>query len=287
MAQSPSHKFGQIIGDLLEDAIFPILSDFCQTNNLYLDYKHERPARRGKKVTWNDKYGNKHDLDFVFEKDGSEFVQGQPVAFVECAWRRYTKHSRNKAQEIQSAILPLFDTFMYIKPFLGVILAGVFTEGALTQLKSRGFSVLYFPFETIITAFKKVGIDSDFNESTSDKSFDGKVKAFYDLSPDKYSTLKNELLNQNSESVQTFINELNSHFERKISAIKIFTLHGKSNSYLSISDAIKFISTYNIVDMCNYYFHRFEIIVKYTNNDKIEAQFSNKDEAINFLERLV
>ena len=45
--------------------------------------------------------GNVHDLDYVFEQGGTEATIGQPKAFIEIAWRRYTKHSRNKAQEIQ------------------------------------------------------------------------------------------------------------------------------------------------------------------------------------------
>lgn len=106
MAQSPSHKFGQIVGNLLEDILTPVLQKFCHERGLYLDIKGPRPGvRKGRKVTWQDKYGNLHDLDFVIEKDGSPGKRGRPVAFIEAAWRRYTKHSRNKAQEIQGAIL--------------------------------------------------------------------------------------------------------------------------------------------------------------------------------------
>ena len=144
MAQSPAHKFGQIIGNLLEAVIYPLLLKYCNKKTLYLDKVGLRLARQGKKVSWTDKYGNVHDLDFVIEKNGTDKKIGKPVAFIESAWRRYTKHSRNKAQEIQGAILPLAETYSESNPFLGAILAGVFTEGALNQLKSHGFSVLYF-----------------------------------------------------------------------------------------------------------------------------------------------
>jgi len=77
---------------------------------------------------------------------------GTPAAFIEVAWRRYTKHSRNKAQEIQGAILPLAEKFRWSNPFLGAVLAGVFTDGSLEQLRSLGFHVLYFPYETLVTA---------------------------------------------------------------------------------------------------------------------------------------
>ena len=45
--------------------------------------------------------------DYVLERGGTDTVRGLPAAFIETAWRRYTKHSRNKAQEIQGAVLAL------------------------------------------------------------------------------------------------------------------------------------------------------------------------------------
>jgi hypothetical protein len=112
MAESPAHKFGQLIGEILESIVLPQLEAFCSSNELYLDYqKRDRTARSGKKVAWSDQYGNTHDLDFVIERDGTDQQIGRPVAFIESAWRRYTKHSRNKAQEIQGAILPLAEKY--------------------------------------------------------------------------------------------------------------------------------------------------------------------------------
>ena len=98
MAESPSHKFGQLVGNLLEAVVEPFLSEFAKKKHLYLDHqKNPRKARKGKKVTWEDHYGNIHDLDYVIERNGTDEVIGTPVAFIEVAWRRYTKHSRNKA----------------------------------------------------------------------------------------------------------------------------------------------------------------------------------------------
>src|SRR6266436_4004086 len=135
MAQSPSHRFGQIIGDMLEWAVRPILEAIAKELGLYLDGKGERKARGTKrKVAWMDALGNTHDLDYVFEFGGSDEQIGSPRAFIEIAWRRYTKHSRNKAQEIQGAILPLAERYSEYHPFLGVVLGGVFTDGSLNQL---------------------------------------------------------------------------------------------------------------------------------------------------------
>src|SRR6266478_9530636 len=130
MAESPAHRFGQIVGEVLESAIEPLLAQFAKKHALYLDKKGERLCRPGKKCSWLDRNGNKHDLDYVLERGGSRTNLGIPAAFIETAWRRYTKHSRNKAQEIQGAILPLVLTHHQHAPFIGVVLAGDFTHGA-------------------------------------------------------------------------------------------------------------------------------------------------------------
>jgi hypothetical protein len=55
MAQSLAHKFGQIIGELLELAIQPDLEKFAKENKLFLDKAGVRKARPGnKKVSWTD-----------------------------------------------------------------------------------------------------------------------------------------------------------------------------------------------------------------------------------------
>jgi hypothetical protein len=172
MAESPSHRFGQIIGSLLEEILLPVLQDFCTQRNLYLDKHGERiGVRSGRKVTWEDKYGNFHDLDFVIEKNGSATAKGRPVAFIEAAWRRYTKHSRNKVQEIQGAVLPIAERYEHDSPFLGAVLAGEFTKGSLDQLASLNFKVVYLSYKSVVSAFSHVGIDASFGEETSDDDF--------------------------------------------------------------------------------------------------------------------
>ena len=49
MAISPSHKFGQIIGEILENTMTKYFQKFAETNNLYLDTIGPRKARSGKK----------------------------------------------------------------------------------------------------------------------------------------------------------------------------------------------------------------------------------------------
>lgn len=218
MAKAPAHQFRQIIGDVLETSVESLLENFVREHNLYLDKKGSRPARKGKKVSWVDLYGNQHDLDFVLEREGSHTEIGTPVAFIETAWRRYTKHSRNKAQEIQGAILPLVTTHQNAAPFIGVILAGYFTENALNQLRSLGFTVLYFPYNTIIEAFNVVGIDAYFDEETPDAELAEKVSIWQALSIENYTNVANKLVELNLEVVAEFINQLALLLDRLLSS---------------------------------------------------------------------
>src|SRR6266566_3674676 len=204
MALSPAHRFGQIIGDVLEIAVEPILQNFAREYGLYLDKKGSRAARRGSKVTWTDLNNNKHDLDFVLEKNGSNTQIGTPVAFIETAWRRYTKHSRNKAQEIQGAIIPLVETYRQYRPFAGTILGGEFTEGSLRQLRSHEFVVAYFPYKTIVEAFGSVGIKASSDESTSEKEFSRKVAHWIKLPESKRNKVGGKLRKLNHKEIAEF-----------------------------------------------------------------------------------
>lgn len=286
MAASPSHKFGQIVGNLLEEILYPVLKDFCDKRGLYLDIKGKRTGvRTGKKVTWSDKYGNNHDLDFVIEKDGTIDKKGRPVAFIEAAWRRYTKHSKNKAQEIQGAILPISDQYEWDKPFLGAVIAGEFTDNSLDQLRSLGFHVLYFPYDSIVSAFHNIGIDARFDEKTPDSSFEKCIEEIESLSDKDSRKLRGYLIEQEKKLFDDFLNELALALDRIIDKLIVFSLFGSENTFSSISHAIKFIENYN-EKQYDGPFRKYEIIVKYTNGDTINAFFHNKQETERFLRYL-
>jgi hypothetical protein len=280
MAESLSHKFGQLIGDLLEMALEPQLQKFARKHKLYLDKKGVRKARSGKKVTWTDSKENKHDLDFVLERGGTENRIGVPVAFIESAWRRYTKHSRNKAQEIQSAIIPLANKYKNSSPFIGVVLAGVFTEGALSQLKSLGFGVLYFPYDTVVKAFSKFGINAEFNEKTAETDFRKKIDNWIKLY--NKEDVANELLKLNKKNVDEFFKSLSGSVSRFIERVIILPLHGQETVSTSVTEAIDFLKKYS-GNKPKLPLSKYEIIIKYNTGDRIEASFKNKKDSVNFL----
>lgn len=284
MALSPAHKFGQLVGDLLESILGPELQKFCDKHGLYLDKKGERGAARdGRKVTWQDKYGNGHDLDFVVEQGGTNDNLGRPVAFIEAAWRRYTKHSRNKAQEIQGAILPIAEKYSWDKPFLGAVLAGVFTDGSLTQIRSSGFEVVLFPYKSIVDAFASVGINAAFDEGTPDADVEKTIKKIKNLNAKKWAALRGNLTTSNEGLLTQFIGSLQKVLDRRIAKIVAIPLHGSKMVFGSAPEAIAFVEGYNEKVMKDGMFRKYEIIVRYTNGDKIDAEFNDKKGAIEFL----
>ncbi len=284
MAKSPAHKFGQIIGNMIEDIIYPFLKEFSDECGYYLDTAGSRgKARPGKQVKWRDKFGNDHDLDFVIEDGGTDDVQGRPLAFIEAAWRRYTKHSRNKVQEIQGAVLPIAEHYSWDAPFLGAVIAGIFTEGSIQQLKSVGFNVLYFPYDTIIAAFQVVGIEVRFDESTPDEVFRACVDAIEALSSSQRSQIKQKLRDLNSGEISAFIKRLRDVSSRTIRKVIVSPLFGVSNEFGSVEEAIGFLGDdFKVPDGSS--FMKIEIIVVYSNDDRIEGSFTTREKAVDFLE---
>lgn len=284
MAESNSHKFGQVIGALLEIAIEPHLKEFADKHGLFLDKKGHRLARTGKKLTWSDIKENKHDLDYVLERGGSPASLGSPVAFIEIAWRRYTKHSRNKAQEIQGAIIPLLEKYSHVSPFAGVVLAGEFTKGSLDQLKSQGFAVMYISYRSVLQAFKSFGIDAASDEGTSEEEFKAKLVALEKL--ETLNGIAEELIKNNGDQVKEFFSKLEHAVSRYVQNIIIWPLHGERENSNNIEDAINFIKKYS-EEPTPFSFVRYEIIIQYNTGTVINARCINKMEAIEFLERNV
>ncbi len=288
MAESAAHKWGQTIGDLLQLSLREELQKVADRHQLYLDYQRPRPARTGFKVSWQDRFGNNHDLDYVFEQGGADTTIGQPAAFIEVAWRRYTKHSKNKAQEIQGAILALAETYNHFRPFLGIVLASEFTRNALAQLRSHAFSVFHIPYADIMKAFASVGIDAAYEENTSERRFRDKIKQYHALSPQQIVNLKQALLGTpqpSSSPLKAFIETLDASLSRRIVGITVLVLHGQPQPIATVTEAIEYLQSYEDSRPSSAPVCRFEIDVRYSNGDVIHGIFQTKDDAIRFLNR--
>jgi len=283
MAQSPTHRLGQIIGDLLEESARPLLESVAQRHGVYLDFRHERPARNGRStVSWVDSMGNSHRLDYVIEQGGSEDNMGRPRAFIETAWRRYTKHSRNKAQEIQGAVLALAETYRDCRPFLGVILAGVFTDGSLQQLRSNGFRIVYLPYEKVLEAFRVAGINAAFDEDTRDEVVQGKVDAYERLTQEQRAGVCEALRAAERGQLDAFVRDLCGVLGRAVETVYVTTLHGQTEQLRTPQDAIAFLKDYQEA-AASLPFVRYELGVRFTNGDEVRATFRDKAQAIEFL----
>ena len=291
MAESLAHRWGQIIGDVFEIFVRNVLGEVAQRHGLYLDSKRPREARGGQgKVTWQDGYGNKHDLDYVLERGGTEDAFGVPIAFIESAWRRYTKHSKNKAQEIEAAVIPIALTFSRHQPFCGAVLAGEFTGNALHQLQSKGFGVLHIPYGSILAAFRELGIDASSEDGvggTTEEQFREKITKWESLrQPQATERLLAKLHALHQREIADFKARLESSLTRQVASIRLTVLRGHSVECSDVESAI----AYLIEDEKSYQLredgeHReaFEVQVRFNTGARIEASFPKRAEAITFL----
>lgn len=289
MAKSPAHRFGQIIGDLLEDTLIKYCRPIANEYGLFLDYKHPRDARNGQnEVRWTDINGNTHKLDIVIEQDGNEQKFGKPRAFIEMAWRRYTKHSKNKAQEISAAIKPLVAKYNESSPFYGAVLAGEFTENSLNQMKSEGFQILYFSMEAIEYAFAIEGINAHWDEDTSEEDLQDRVEQVEALTSEQLEHIGQELMTQNEEDWNTFVRCLRSSIERKIETVKVATLFGLSCSFDSVEEACEHIAKEKgVISFDDKSACRYEIQIIYSNGELLDMKFTEKRTVLAKLNQLI
>ena len=291
MAESLAHRWGQIIGDGFEMFVRNVLGEVTKRHGLYLDYKKPRGTRGGQgKVTWQDGYGNKHDLDYVLERGGTDAALGTPVAFIESAWRRYTKHSKNKVQEIEAAVMPIALTFSRHQPFCGAVLAGEFTRNALQQLESKGFGVLHVPYASILSAFAEVGIDAsseDGTDGTTEAQFREKISGWKSQTqPAATDKLVAQWNRRHATEITRFVERLESSLTRRVLSVRLIVLRGRAVEYEDIPSAIDY-----LIDEENSYRLRengdereaFELQVRFNTDARIEASFTKRAEAIAFL----
>jgi hypothetical protein len=291
MAQSLAHRWGQIIGDGFEMFVRNMLGEVAQRHELYLDFKRPRAARGGQgKVTWQDGYGNKHDLDYVLERGGSEDILGAPIAFIESAWRRYTKHSNNKVQEIEAAVMPIALTFSRHQPFCGAVLAGEFTRTAMHQLESKGFVVLYIPYASILAAFQELGIDASSEDGiggTTERQFREKITKWESWpQPEATNRLLAKLQALHQREIADFKLCLEAALNRQVASVRVTVFRGHSIEYSDIDSAIAYLieeeKSFRLREegeRCE----SFEFQVRFNTGAKIEATFPKRAEAIAFL----
>lgn len=164
-----------------------------------------------------------------------------------------------------------------------MVLAGDFTEGALTQLRSHGFQVLYFPYAALVASFKKGGIDARFDEETPDRECTAKIAAWNALGATGRRKIAAHLLKSQRSEVTRFVDALRQTIIRQIRQIIILPLHGSSATWDSIDAAIEFVTEYSENDRTAKPVARYEIEIRYNNGDSIRGAFIDKKGAVEFL----
>ena len=208
--------------------------------------------------------------------------KARPRAFIEVAWRRYTRHSKNKAQEIQGAITPLAETYRNSQPFLGVALAGEFTEPSLEQFRSYHFNLIHCSYSTVIKAFASEGVDVSSDEDTSDAILQGKVDALEQLSPSQLERVTTRIRKDHSEQFKSFFDSLRNSLRRSIEYVVVLALSGTPYCFTTIQDAVYYISNHDPSTPSSA-FVKYELNIRYSNGDEIRCTFHDKDKAIEFL----
>ena len=150
---------------------------------------------------------------------------------------------------------------------------------------SEGFDVIYIPIEIIQRAFSVVDVDAHWEENTPEHILQEKVDAFEQLDQHEVEKIKDELLNFTSEQLEEFRSRLCRSLERKVETIRIISTFGDENTFSNIPEACNFIAKFN-VSLRQLKFYKFEIYIRYSNGDKLEAQYTDRSYAIGFLQSI-
>lgn len=282
---SPGHKLGQMVGEFFERLLRSDVQHSAAKVGLYCDCKGPRAqVRAGRKVTWEDDKGNKHDLDYVLERGASEQKQGSPLAFIEFAWRRYTKHSVNKAGELANALVPLARTYPTCR-FAGAILAGEFTDSAKTHLTSQGVRVLHISFGVIADAFASVGVDLRYPEDAGNEVKLAAISEWESLGEAQLAEVAQRVRGSIAEEYNAFMQDLEKVVCSGIEAVWVVPLYAQRLVFESVEDAMRALASYEHPENAPAEFVRFEVVVRYENGDRVEGRFAAKEDALAFLGR--
>jgi len=180
-------------------------------------------------------------------------------------------------------LLPIFERYWQEYPFLGAIIAGEFTPDALQQLRTQNFNIVYIQYDKIVKAFGKHGIFINFDERTSEDDYVEAVRAVEQLSEDEWKEIISEVYGSAQAEFQAFFEKLREVLDRVIDRVAIIPLNGEEHEFGSPEEAKNFIDSYSETNDQGT-FRKYEVLVKYSNGDKIEAEFRDKNRVKEFLE---
>jgi hypothetical protein len=94
--------------------------------------------------------------------------------------------------------------------------------------------------------------------------------------------IKEHLVQANSLQIDQFFTALDARLGRSIHRVLIVPLYGRVNEFLSVGEALEFLELHPIYEGSGE-FRKYEIFVEFSNGDKVDAFFSDKQKVRDFL----
>ncbi|RCK38632.1 hypothetical protein TH25_25530 [Thalassospira profundimaris] len=221
---SSGHKLGQLVGDWFEEYfVCPLLKEVAESLNLYADSRFNSRACRGHKIIWEYLDSNEVDYDAVLEINGTNAQKGIPVAFIECFWRRGSRHSKDKARDDSGKLMPMRDTYPSAR-FLGIIAAGDFTAPARELVMSRGIDLFYIPKAKIVESFNYCGLTIDYDDKSTEYEKDKIARSFIEgfSAKEKRSEVATTLINLvGKNEIENYITRVRARLSSSPQEIRI------------------------------------------------------------------
>lgn len=186
---------------------------------------------------------------------------------------------------------PVALTFSQQQPFLGAVLAGEFTRNALQQLQSKGFAVLHVPYQSILLAFRELGIDASSEDGaggTSEEQFRKKISKWQKLGQSRaIDRLLQQLVLLHLGEIAEFKRRLDNSLTRRVISIRLAVLRGHTVECGSVESAVAYLveeeRSAHRLRQAGQEREAFEVQVRFNTGAKIDAAFPRRDEAIAFL----
>lgn len=276
---SSGHKLGQLIGEWYEEYfVLPLLQEVGKALNLFVDSRFIPRKARGVKILWRDLDGNLVDYDFVLELGGSDNRLGIPVAFIECFWRRGSRHSKDKARDDSGKLMPMRETYPTAR-FLGIVAAGDFTKPARELVRSREIDLFYVPKDKIITAFHTCDLIIDYQDKLPEDEKAKIVKCFdskFDSS--KKREVQKALYNLvGVATVESYVDRVRASLSALPQEIRFVLRHDSQPiTFETVIDATNFLKspTFNMTSPIESYLYQ----VTYSDGSEFEKSVSTLDE---------
>lgn len=95
--------------------------------------------------------------------------------------------------------------------------------------------------------------------------------------------VKDHLGKANKTEIDTFVSSLKERLDRMIEKVVVIPLYGRSNEFATIDDALRFLDGHSVYEGCGD-FRKYEVLISFTNGDRVEGSFKDKTKVREFLQ---